>query len=268
MKKKYPILIIIPHGGYRIPDELAPYMNLDEFDIFMEADTCANELFSFDEYVSAKIDTLFTRLLVDTDRHPLAVPPASKNGVIKRKSFYNKNIFQENFFPDEIAISNIIKRCYIPFHQTIEKILKTGEIKLIVECHTMMAVGPSLSADRGNPRPIINIENITKSNGKDMETCSQKLALDLLQSLEDNFEGEDETITAKFKLNDPQNEGYIMKKFGKAGIPMLRLSVSKSLFLNDTYFSYDYLKVDELRIKNLRKKIWSAVENFYTANFS
>jgi len=48
---------------------------------------------------------------------------------------------------------------------------------------------------------------------------------------------------------------------------MVKLSFSKSLFLNEKYFSYEFMRVDELRIKDLREKIWDAVEYTFKSNF-
>lgn len=237
MKKKFPILIVIPHGGLNVPAELSGLHAIDKFTLFVESDTCANDLFSFDDEMIAKIDADISRLFVDLDRHPFLVPPRSNDGVIKKESIDGKKIFINNVFPDEIAITNILKRYYFPFHNTIEKIINTGAIRFIIECHTVMAVGPKNSLDSGRPRPIAIVENIIEKKGSKMLTCPDEFAVYLLESLERSFSDENSTVAQRFTLNKPIFNGYILKKYGLEKIPMIRLSISRSLFLNDKYFS-------------------------------
>lgn len=261
MKARLPILIIIPHGGQAVPDELSGYEQIDRFGIFIESDTCANELFAFEDVV-AKIDTYISRLFVDLDRSPLMIPPVSSDGVIKKETLCGRRIFKEGVFPDEIAITNILKRYYLPFHETIAKIIDSGELKLIIECHTMMPVGPRNSFDAGRPRPLITVENIINRNGDSLLTCPIELARSFITVLNKRFNNEDNTIAGRLSLNKQRSMGYILEKYGLGEIPMLRLSISRSLFLNDNYFNYDYLEVDALRIDELKEKIWSAIDKF------
>lgn len=266
MKKKLPIFIIIPHGGYSIPDELSEYKDINEFELFFEADTCANQIFSFDNETAAKIDTRISRLFVDLDKAFSELPPKTTRGVIKKKSLSGKNLYKEGIFPDEIAVSNILKRYYFPFHETIEKITKTDEIKLIIECHTMNAVAPESALDAGNPRPVCTVQNlIPEKNHK--KTCQEETALALCESLSDNFAEEGSSVNGIIKLNDPEFEGLISRKYGARDIPFIKLSLSKSLFLNDRYFSYDYMKIDEIRINHLKNMIWNSIEKMYSMIF-
>ncbi len=267
MKTISPILIIIPHGGQLIPDELSGYEQIDRFGLFIESDVCANELFSFEDDCAKKINTQISRIFVDLDRAPLKVPPAAADGVMKKETSNERKIFKDDIFPDEIAISNILKRYYLPFHKRIEKIMATGEIKFILECHTMMPVGPRNSFDAGKPRPLINVGNIANKDGATMSTCPDELAEAFIANLNKYFSDEDSTVAGKVSYNKPKFDGHILNKYGPGDIPMIRLSISRSLFLNDEYFSYDYLKVDELRINELKKKIWAGIERFITKSF-
>ncbi len=267
MSSKLPILVIIPHGGYNIPDELSDYAVVDKFELFMNADTCANEIYDFSDRVSAYMNTYISRLFIDLDRNFTDLPPSNPDGVIKKKTMNKRNVFPEKIFPDEIAISNILNRYYFPFHDTIEKIMTTGQIKLILECHTMPAIGPAISSDPGSPRPIFSIENMISSKDRIVSTCSDNLASDLINRLKKSFTRESETVTGKIKLNHRKIKGHILEKYGTKKIPMLRISLSRSLFLNERYFSYDYMRVDELRIRRIRLSIWEAVEKFFKKNF-
>ncbi len=261
MSSKIPLLAIIPHGGKRVPEELEGLVALSEFDLFYQADTCANEIFSFDERAAAKIDTHVSRFFVDMDRSYRDLAPGRGDGVMKKSDLYGKGVFRENTFPDHIAVANILKRYYYPFHETIEKIVTSGEVGLIVECHTMMPIAPPSAPDAGEPRPLILLENLVETEGGVAEeTCTGRLIREVQAQMRKAFAGEEDTVTDKCIVSEKPGAGHIMKKYGLGGIPFFRISLSKALFLNDVYFSYDYLKVDELRLLDIGRRIMAGIE--------
>ncbi|MFC1669341.1 N-formylglutamate amidohydrolase [Spirochaetota bacterium] len=267
MNKKLPILFIVPHGGYKIPEELSQYTSLSKFDIFLESDTCANDLSDFGNQVHSIVNTNISRLFVDLDRPIKALPPKFPDGVIKNQTQYLKLIYKKDLFPDSLAISNIIDRYYLPFHKKIANILKSENIKLIIDFHTMMAVAPDVAEDSKKPRPLVSINNIFNRDGEIFHTCENILAEDLLENLRKSFSGEKSSVTDKFKMNNPQSSGHILETYSNKNIPMLRFSISKALFLNDKFFSYEYMKVDELRLRELKMNIWKAIEKFFKKYF-
>jgi N-formylglutamate deformylase len=268
LKKKshLPILIIVPHGGCRVPEEFAGYEAVSKFDLLIQSDTCANDLFSFGDYVAGTIDTDISRLFVDLDRQYRSIPPVP-DGVIKKSTLHEKPVFRDNMFPDEIAISNVLQRYWFPFHEAIRKIMETGGLRLILDCHTMLAVAPPISRDPGKPRPIILLERIISNGDKSVSTCDTEVAASLMEHLKKSFSGVEGTIAEKFTMAGEPSSGYIHSHYGTGPIPMIRLSLSRTLFLNDTYFSYDYMRVDEIRIRQLRDLLWGAIEKFYLKNF-
>jgi N-formylglutamate deformylase len=261
-KNQLPILIIIPHGGYNVPEELFGNEAVSKFDLFMQSDTCANDLYSFGDRIAATMDTDISRLFIDLDRAYTSLRN-EQDGVIKKSTRFGKPVFRDDHFPDDIAIANMIQRYWVPFHDAIKKIINTGSVRLILECHTMMAVGPKMSRDPGKPRPLIMIEHLVREKEMSRETCGTGLAGGLMEQMEKSFAGEENTITEKFIISDMPADGFIMKSCGNRGIPMLRVSLAQSLFLNDSHFSYDYLRVDDLRIQHLRKCLWESIERFY-----
>jgi N-formylglutamate deformylase len=260
-KKQLPILIVIPHGGCNVPEELFGYEALSKFDLFMQSDACANDLFSFGDRVAATIDTDISRLFMDLDRPYTSLRP-DQDGVIKKSTRFGAPVFKDGHFPDEIALANLIQRYWVPFHEAVKKIIGTGSVRLILDCHTMMAVGPKMSRDPGKPRPLVMIEHQVQEKDLVRETCTPGMAKVLMDQMEKSFSDEEYTIAEKFVINDTPAGGYIMKHFAGENIPILRVSLSQSLFLNDTHFSYDYIRVDELRIRRLKSLLWSAIERF------
>lgn len=269
MKKKgsLPILVIIPHGGCKVPEELLGYHSVNDFDLFIQSDSCSNEIFAFGDGVTGTIDTDISRLFIDLDRPYTALPPV-QDGVVKKSTLFGKPVFRGDIFPDEIAISNILQRYYFPFHQAVKKIIDTGGIRLILECHTMMAVGPALSPDAGTPRPTVLVEHRARGKKSTVDTCDRGRAESLVECLGRPFAGEEETIAGKFIIREEPSGGYILRNYGTAEIPMIRISLSRSLYINDRFFNYDYLRVDDLRIGALRDMLWSGIEKFFNKNFS
>jgi N-formylglutamate deformylase len=266
-KKQLPILVVIPHGGVNVPEEVAGYEAVSGFDLFFQSDSCANDLFNFNEKTACTINTDISRLFIDLDR-PYTVLPPARDGVIKKTTLYGKPVYNDGVFPDEIAIANMLQRYYFPFHDAIQKTIDTGSIKIIMVCHTMMAVGPTISPDPGEPRPIVSLEHIIENNDGVIETCSEALALSLLEYMKKSLAKENGTIAQKYTIKTTAGDGHILKKFGTGEVPVVRLSITRALFLNDKYFSYDYMRVDELRIRHLKGLLWSAIEKFYSKNFT
>jgi hypothetical protein len=249
-----------------VPDELAGYEDVTPFDLFMQADTCANEIFSFGDRTAGTIDTDISRLFIDLDR-PYTALSANGDGVVKKTTLDGKPLFRDNHFPDEIAIANMLHRYYRPFHNTIKKILDAGGVKLILECHTMMAVGPRLSRDPGRPRPIVLMETAAASPAGSVETCRSDAVAQLKELLSKSLAREEGTVQEKVVINNGPCPAYILGRYGTGAIPMIRISLSRALFLNDRYFSYEYLRVDELRICYLRDLLWEALDKWYVHNF-
>jgi N-formylglutamate deformylase len=231
----------------------------------MQSDTCANELFAFGDLVACSLETDVSRLFIDLDRPFTSIPP-ERDGVIKKTTLNGKPVFREDHFPDNIAISNMLRRYWVTFQDATGKIIDTGGVKLILDCHTMMAVGPEISPDPGKPRPIIRLEHNIEHNGETISTCGDGLAAMFMEQLSKSLSGEDETVADKFVTSEEPSKGYILNTYGAGKVPMIRLSLSRSLFLNDAYFNFDYLRVDELRIRHLRGLLWEAIEKFFIRN--
>lgn len=261
MPAKLPFLIIIPHAGLNIPEELSGHENVTPFNIFFESDSGADLMFSASDSVESVTDAGISRLFVDVDREFRMLHPATVDGVIKTKTSMNKSVFMENCYPDEIAISNILKRYYFPFHENIRNIIKTGRISLIIECHTHMPVGPENSQDRGQPRPLVMTEYTASTDEGIVKTASPDMAMDLASTMGKIFSGEGDTVAGDFRVSG-NSCGYLMKNYGTRGIPMLRISVSRSLFMNDRYFDLDALSIDSRRMSRLKEMFAAGLTKF------
>ncbi len=254
-QKNQDILILIPHGGYNVPEELKDYTILEKHEIFLEADTGAIELFSFPDTRAHYLHTDISRLFIDLNR-PYTALKSNSQSVMNKMTSRNKDIFLPDHFPDEIALANILKRHYFPFHETAEKIINTGRIKLILDCHTVSASAPS----SGAPRPLFTVQNRLLKEGPETPCAPIELAERFIELLKKKFSREKGTVCTRFSLNHPLFESYIMDRYCTSGTPILKLSVSRSLFLNEQHFNFDYLKIDEIRLKTLRDRLWECIE--------
>jgi N-formylglutamate deformylase len=267
MAEKLPFLLIIPHSGLDIPEELYGYENVSPLNIFFESDAGAGLIFSDDKHVLKTVTTDISKLFVDVDRDYRMLSPLTDDGVIKTKTSMNREVFKKNCHPDEIAISNILTRYYSPFHEKIRTAMKEIKFKAIIECHTHMPVGPANSPDRGMPRSLV-ITGYTASTDSGMkQTASADMAIDLAAAISKNLSGEGETVSDIFRISDTNSKGFIMKHYSISGIPVLNLSLSRSLFLNEKFFDLEKMIIDVKRIHHLKTLVFNGLLKFYKKCF-
>jgi N-formylglutamate deformylase len=249
---KFPVLILVPHGGYRIPEELEEVVSLDTNDLLLSADTGANDIFLFES--CAILNTHISRLFVDLDRAPLDINIRASDGVMKTRTFLGYNVFENEMFPDHIAIANILKRHHAPFYDAVHKILSTGEIKLVIECHTVAAVGPRLARDKDIPRPLISVSRFRETTEGGGECCPLSVAEAVISNLARSFSAEDHALDDPYKILETPIKGNLAKTFADRN-PWLRLNLSRALFINDSYFSYEFAKIDNIRLASIRARL-------------
>lgn len=254
---KLPILIVIPHGGYKIPEEFTDHAEVDESDLLLSADTGANEIFSSDSY-AAVLNTHISRLFIDLDRSPLELPPRARDGVMKTNGFFGGDLFPDGQLPDNIALANVLRRYYFPFHDAMKKIIPSGEVRLVLECHTVAAVGGPRSPDRDRPRPIVSIQRLIRKGERTVEGASASVAELFLSQFKKCFSSEDAATDKPFVVTDRTVNGYIAREHSGT-IPWLRINLSRGLFLNDNHFNFDYGKIDQIRIGDLRRRTEEAI---------
>ena len=263
MSRRLPLLLIIPHGGREIPDELSGYENVSAADIFFESDAGAEIIFNTETAMERPVSTSVSKLFVDPDREFSQLHPVTTDGVIKMRTSMNREVFRKNCYPDEIAISNILDRYYFPFHESVREAVNRRKIKMLIECHTHAAVGPLNSTDAGMPRPLV-ITSYATHQGSDAGGISgADAARDLAAITGRLMMKEGDTVAEKFRAEAAETGGCIMKLYGKS-IPVIRLSVSRALFLNDRDFNLGELTIDRARLLRLGSIISSGLEKFYS----
>lgn len=251
----------MPHGGCEVPDELAGYENVSGTDIFFESDAGANTIFNSTVTAEQPVSTQISKLFVDTDREFSQLRPKTSDGVIKMKTSMNRDVFKKNCYPDEIAISNILDRYYFPFHESVRSTVNRKRIKLLIECHTHAAVGPPNSIDSGMPRPLVITESSAHPYHGKTGAAVHQMASELSAIIGRLMMKEGDTVAEKFRAERHESSGYLMELYGPV-VPVIYLSVSRALFLNDRDFSLESLAIDQGRLMKLGKIINSGLEKF------
>jgi formiminoglutamase len=267
MTKKLPFLLIIPHGGLNLPEELCGFENVSPINIFFESDAGANSIFSIEHSVYKTIATNISKLFVDVDREYMQLSPITYDGVIKSKTSMNLEVFKDDCYPDEIAISNILKRYYKPFHDSIKAAIKDFNFKAIIECHTHAAVGPKNAQDSGRPRPLVITGYTAETDSGTEHTASAEMAMELANTVSKNLSKEGDTVSDIFRVSKHYSNGFIAKNYGLSELPLLTLSISRSLFLNEAFFDLEKMKINDKRLHTISSLIKSSLEKFYSRAF-
>lgn len=262
MPESLPVLAIIPHGGILIPEELMGYEALNSFNLFFESDAGAPEIFSLGGKISAAISTNISKLFLDLDREFTMLSPNTDDGVIKTRTSSGAKVFLDGCYPDEIAISNILKRYYFPIHEQIRNTIKEKNIHLILECHTHTPVKLKKGPGRDEPNPLVLVSYTANTDSGLKKTASFEKALLFAEIMGKIFSKEGDTIAGTHRVWDSSG-GYLMRNYGTRGIDMLNISLSRSLFLTDSYFDLDTLTISQKRLLYLRELFFEGLKKFY-----
>ncbi len=249
---KFPVLISIPHGGYRIPPEVKDNVILSEKDLFDDSDPFTIDIYDIGDKAIKVMKTEIARTFVDLNRSPDDLPPENPDGVVKTKTCFGVQIYKK--FLDKKLIEILLKKYYYPYHQRIRESLKKPDIKIAFDCHSMAAIAPEISPDVGRERPAICIGN---AQGK---ACNYKTTQKLTDSFKIAFNLPDEEVT----INKPFSGGYITKTYGNNPVPWIQIELNRKLYLSSTWFDKKNLTVKKERVEQIEKMFIKALEIFFS----
>ncbi len=251
---KLPILISIPHGGTKIPEELSDRVCITKKDMFEDGDACTREIYGIYDHVAAMVDTPIARAFIDLNRDVDDRPPKNPDGIVKSMTCHGKPIYNSDNHPDELLTQILIENYYHPYHDKIQNLLAdSSEIQLCLDCHTMEAVGPKIAPDYGNERPLICLgTNYHKS-------CSENIVEHLAKCFQTAFNLNKSDIT----INRPFAGGYITKTNGNKPLPWIQVEMNRRLYLSDPWFNRKTLEVSEERLMELREKFLGTLDQFF-----
>jgi formiminoglutamase len=265
MRKKimmvvYPFLISIPHGGLDIPAELEDRFALDPEEIVYYGDPDTRCLFDFRTRVQRVMDTRFSRMAVDLNRPPYALPPRHVDGAVKFVTTDKKPVYRSDLVPDITLIHQIMMRYYFPYHTDLDRVLQGGSIRIAFDCHSMLPIGPSGAKDAGRERPLICLGNNgdLKGGAKKgrLATCSAAW----MGALADAFREECQ-LREEVTINDPFSGGFITNAhYWHTGVPFIQIEVNRALYQSEIDSPYG---IESRGVAWMSNLIWRSLTHFW-----
>jgi formiminoglutamase len=263
-----PILVSVPHGGWKVAEEIRDIWALSERDAFHDGDPFTARIYDFSDRVTGQMVMEYYRAVVDLNRAPDDIAPANKDGVIKSHTCYDVEVYRPGCLPDEPLKQRLLERYYHPYHEQLQAWLERDDVRMGVDCHSMAAVSPPIEQDAGAPRPLICLGNLGDADGEvtapfNRITCSGEM----LRFVRDEFhqalrnEDVDLEIPEVAAMNVPFNGGYITRQMGNKTFPFFQIEMSRALYLAAPYFDETTLEVDDGRIRDLNAKVWRVLRN-------
>ena len=270
---KEPILVSVPHGGWKVPEEIKSIWALSAEEAFHDGDPYTPQIYDFNEKVNAQIVMEYFRASVDLNREPDNMAPENPDGLIKSHTCYNELVYKNGIIPDDILKQVLIDKYYHPYHKFLKETVIRKDIKLGVDCHSMAAVTPPMGGkDAGIPRSLICLGNLGDAEGKicpphNRLSCDTELIQFVRDEFESVFRHEDVDIEIPgiCTINIPYEGGYfeggyITRQMGYEDIPFFQVEMSRALYLSKKYFNEKTLEVDQKRIKDLNNKVWRVLK--------
>lgn len=253
--KKLPVLISIPHGGNEVPAELKDRLALGESEIFEDGDSYTQQIYDLGEKVRHVVKANIARAFVDPSRSETDLPPENPDGVIKSHTCFGKIIYKANLEPDSSDINLLLDKYYHPYHRQLREIIETdrSDLRICLDCHSMVETGPAISPDSGKKRPLICLGN------RFGEAAPQELIEKFRSCFADAFELNEADVS----INKPFAGGFITRNYGMRPLPWIQIEMNRALYLRDPYFDPAALTVSGAITDDLKAKFYLALKKFF-----
>ena len=257
-----PFIVSIPHGGLTVPPEVADRCALTDEEIFDESDAYSRELYGVADIVLGEVTHDVARAIVDLNRPQEELPPEA-DGAVKALTSFNRPVWRPDATPDLDLQMALLERRYHPYHRRLEELLEAhrGEVRLLIDCHTMSAKGPPAARDAGERRPLICLGNLGCEEGAAGRSGRTSLPAPTIVRLRDIMEdlfisdpaAADETDL--IALNRPFVGGHITSHYSSKGFRVVQIELSKALYLDDRWFDAGEGAIDEGRLMEINAKL-------------
>jgi len=266
--KKLPLLVSIPHGGWKVADEIRDVWALSAEDAFHDGDPFTSRIYDFHDRVESQLVMEYYRAVVDLNRAPDDIAPENPDGVIKSHTCWDVPVYKSGKFPGETLRKKLLDRYYFSYHRRIEEELHNPRLRMMIDCHSMAAVSPPTEEDAGTVRPLICLGNLGDANGEveptfNRVTCKPELIRFMVDEFATVFGNEDVEVEppAVVTMNIPFNGGHITRIYGRGRIPVVQIEMSRALYLGREVFDENTLTAKESRIHDLNDKVWRVLKN-------
>jgi N-formylglutamate deformylase len=262
VKKRYPFLISVPHGGTDVPEIVRPLLVLKEEELKYYCDPCTRPVFGFEDRVAAYIDTTISRMVVDLNRPPLPLPLRDPDGIIKVRTIDGKEVYSPGQVPDMQLIHHLLMTHYFPFHQQIDELIDKYPVRIAFDCHSMLPFGSILQKDAGKKRPLICLGNNGDRQGRAKKCSLATCSAELITTLADVFR-EEFSVGKEVAINYPFSGGFISNAhYWHKGIPWIQIEINRQLYEPAESSTHSGRVVQDRTIW-LREKIWSVLTSFW-----
>lgn len=212
MNTTLPLLVSVPHAGLRVPEEVAPACLLSPAQIAEDGDEHAAAIYDVAAEVKHYVTTDIARAVVDLNR---AEDDRRPDGVVKTHTCFNEPVWREPL--GERVVAMLLARHYRPYHARLSELAGQG-VRLAVDCHTMLAVGPPIGPGPGRERPHVCLGN---ADG----TCPEEWMACLERSFREQF-------GPRVTVNEPFRGGFITRSHAPE-MPWVQLEISRAPFATD-----------------------------------
>jgi N-formylglutamate deformylase len=255
---QFPVLLSIPHGGTKMPEELRGIACIDPVDLFDDSDAFTPEIYHLGDRVKALVCTDIARAFVDMNRSTNDLPPQNPDGVIKKITCYGKPIYFKGKEPGPVLIKSLINRYYLAYHRRIHEVILTRQVALALDCHSMAAEPPAVAPDVGSDekRPLICLGN------NDDKACEREITEKLAGCFCRAFSLNESDVT----INKPFSGGYITRAYGMRPVPWVQVELNRSLYLAPPWFDRAGLRMDKTRLQELNRMFEHALELYFAGD--
>ena len=266
---KLPIAIVIPHAGLDVPPEVNGRIALTSEQIFNEADIYMEQIFDFRDQVLHWVTFPYARAILDMNRVDDLIRVRPGDGIVKWQTSYGDPVYIHNSQPTVAEEKQLITRYWQIWHERLAEIEADERVKLVIDAHSMAAVGPTLYGDPGVLRPRIGVSNlgdvtgnVTEGRGRISAPASLTRELALLwgqkmAELEAWAEtGED------WAVNQPFWGGANLWLHGRSPQkqPWLMIEINRALYIGEQSGNTPIVPPNRNRLAALRDCIWRGLE--------
>jgi N-formylglutamate amidohydrolase len=266
---KLPIAIVIPHAGLDVPPEVNGRLALTPELIFNEADVYVDQIFDFRDQVLHWVNFPYARAVLDMNRLDDPARIRLGDGIVKWQTSYGDPVYLPGQRPDEADERALIARYWQAWHEQLAAIEADERVKLVIDAHSMAALGPTLYGDPGVLRPRIDVANLGDENGEMSEergaiSAPAALARQFAEALGQGV-GQLAAWTetgADWALNRPFWGGANLWLHGRSPHkqPWLMVEINRALYIGAQDGNTPIVPADAEQIAALRDCVWQALE--------
>lgn len=262
MKKHYPFLISVPHGGTEVPVHVRPSLLLSDDELRYYCDPDTRILFGYPDRVTAYVDTPVSRMVVDLNRPPLPLPLRDPDGIIKVRTVDGREVWRPGMVPDISLCHSLLKTWYFPYHQQIDELIDRHPVGIAFDCHSMLPFGSEHQKDAGKARPLICLGNNGDRQGRakkgSIATCSEEWMSTLAGVFMDEF-----SLDKEVALNNPFSGGFISNAhYWHKGVPWIQIEINRKLY-EPALSAPCYGNDPNDPARRLQEKIWKVLTGFW-----